>query len=227
MERLDTAPQFDGGSFRGITKPKYYDVSAESARLVPWEPIEIAVRVLVIGEFEGALVAEGTGTVGTTAGVVVPAVGHSSEFLFSSQAMHDAQLHDVQPMIEGAGDHREARAGLLVERPESQVVAIEVVEHGANCARKEILRRGMLGSEEVVVDAPGRPDESIQDVRGRGDDVFLEPKVAGFIGEGDASSLNVVVEGREGAFGGIEIFFFARFFVGANQNRDSLPLRER
>ena len=91
----------------------------------------------------------------------------------------------------------------------------------------EILRRGVLGSEEVVVDAPGCPYESIQDVRGRGDDVFLEPKVAGFIGEGNASFLHVVVEGREGAFGGVEIFLFARFFVGANQNRDSLPLRER
>src|ERR1700722_7149032 len=43
-------------------------------------------------------------------------------------------------MVEGACDHGQARPGLLVERPESQIVAVEVVQHGLHCAQELFAR---------------------------------------------------------------------------------------
>src|SRR5438874_8022284 len=100
-------------------------------------------------------------------------------------------------MVERAGHHGQACAGLLVERPEPQVVAIEIVQHGSHCARKEFPSGRVLGREKVVVNAPGCPDKSVENVRGRGDDIFLEPEVAGFVSEGNASILDWIVKAGE------------------------------
>ena len=61
------------------------------------------------------------------------------------------------------------------------------MQQRADPAGEEILSGGVFRGEKVIVDSPERPDESVEDVRGRGDDVFLEPEVAGFVGEGDAA----------------------------------------
>lgn len=89
---------------------------------------------LVVAEFKRGLIEKRPPAIGGAASVVFPAIGNFSEFVFSGEAMHDAQLHDVQTVIEIARHHGQAGAGLLVERPESEVESVEVVEQGLNCA---------------------------------------------------------------------------------------------
>src|SRR5579859_3215294 len=140
--------------------------------------------------------------------------------------MHNAQLHDVELVVKAAGDHGQARARLLVERPESEIVAIQIVQQGANAAGKKLMRGMVASCQEVVIDSPQSPDESVEDVCGRRHDVFLKPEVPGFVGEGYAALVNGPLKAGEGLAGGIEITRVAGFFVGANQKRDSLPLRQ-
>ena len=117
----------------------------------------------------------------------------------------------MQAVIEGARDHGQARAGLLVERPEAEVEAIEIVKESSDSAQEEILRGAVFSGEEVIVDSPERPDESVQDVSGRRDDVFLEPEVAGFVGEGNAAIRDRMLKADEGAAGCVEISWDRRF----------------
>src|SRR5579863_878741 len=102
-------------------------------------------QFLVVAKLECALVAEGAGTVGALAAVTFPAIGDAAEHIFSCQATHHAQLHDMQLMIERTGDHRQARSGLLVEGPEAQIVAIKIVQQSSNPAGEKFLRRGVAG----------------------------------------------------------------------------------
>jgi hypothetical protein len=58
------------------------------------------------------------------------------------------------------------------------------------------------------------------------DDVLLKPEIAGFVGEGNASFFDGMLETYEGGAHGVEVTRVAGFFVGARQERDSLPLRQ-
>ena len=126
-------------------------------------------------------------------------------------------MHDVQAVIEIAGDHRQARAGLLVEGPESEVIAGKVVEERSDSSVEQIACAGILRGEPVIVDSPECPDKSVEDVRGRGDEVLLEPEVSGFVGEGYASFGDRALEADEGLAGLVQIFGIAGFLVSANQ----------
>ena len=67
------------------------------------------------------------------------------------------------------------------------------------------LRSAFFRRQRVVIDAPERPDKSIEDVRGRRDDVLLKPEVAGFVGEGYASFFDGTLETYEGGARGVEV----------------------
>ena len=60
---------------------------------------------LIVNELECRLVQQRASTVHTAPSVVLPALCDVGEFLLIRQAMHDAQLHDMQSVIERAGDH--------------------------------------------------------------------------------------------------------------------------
>jgi hypothetical protein len=90
-------------------------------------PVRLA-GFLVVAKLERTLITKGSGALRGTASVAFPSLRQLGEFLFPGQAMHDAQLYDVQPVIERAGHHRQTRAGLLVKRPESQVIALQIVQ---------------------------------------------------------------------------------------------------
>ncbi len=129
--------------------------------------------------------------------VSLPAIGDGGEFRFSGQPMHDAQLHDMQLVIKGARDHGKAGARLLVQRPESKIVAIEIANQRLNSAQKEIMSRGIPRRENVIVDSPQSPDESIQNMGRRRNNVLLEPKISGGIGEGDTSVFDRLLKARK------------------------------
>src|SRR5437764_7650025 len=84
-------------------------------------------------------------------------------------------------MIESACNHWQPSAGLLVERPEAEIVAIEVMYQRSHAAREQFLNRRISGCERKIVDSPECPDEAIQNVRRRRDDVLFEPQVSRFI----------------------------------------------
>src|SRR5207248_9208572 len=113
-----------------------------------------------------------------------------------------------------------------VERPESEIVTIEIVKQGTESAGEKVLRGFFVGGQEIVVYAPKSPDESVQNVRRRRDDVFLEPEVAGFVGESNTAISNLTLKTHEGALSGLEIARLSRLFMSPNQHRDSLPLRQ-
>jgi hypothetical protein len=150
---------------------------------------------------------------------------HLGEFLFSGQAMHHAQLNDMQPVIERARHHRQTCAGLLVERPESQVIALQIVQQGSHSPRKHFLGRFVGCGKEVILNAPKRPDETVENVRRWRHDVFLEPKVAGLVGESDSTLGDGALKAHEGTLGRLEIERVPRFLMSAHQRRNALPLR--
>jgi len=156
-------------------------------------------RLSVVAELKDALIAQGSGAFGPTVRVSLPAVGSVSKCGLAGQAMHDAQLHNVQAVIERAGNHGQARAGLLVQRPESEVVAVKIVKQCLNGAREKMVYGLIFGRQKVIVHAPCGPDESVQNVRGRRDDVFLEPEIAALIGEGNTPGRDWLKEAGERA----------------------------
>ncbi len=74
---------------------------------------------------------------------------------------------------------------------------------------------------------PRCPDESVKNVGGGRDDVFLEPQVPRFIRKGDASIIHGDMEAGESALGRLQISRVTGFLVRTHQYGDSLPLRER
>src|SRR5579862_1257016 len=127
-------------------------------------------------------------------------------------------------MIKRARNHRQARPRLLVERPESQVIAVEIVQQGSHSAGKQAVRSALFRRQKIVVDTPESPDKSIQNVsRGR-NDVLLKPQIATFIDECNPTFAEGVFEARVSPPGGIEIGTVTRFLVCPHQKRDALSL---
>src|ERR1051325_2371771 len=100
------------------------------------------------------------------------------------------------------------------------------MQQGAHSTRKKLLYGRVASCQEVAMHSPQSPDDSVQDVRGRINDVFLKPEVPGFVGEGYAALVKGLLKAGEGLAGGIEITRVAGFFVGANQSGNSLPLAQ-
>src|SRR5271166_2161972 len=160
---------------------------------------------LVIAKLECAFVAKGTGALGAAAGVGLPSICKSGEYFVSRETMHHAQLNNMQSVVEGAGDHGERRAGLLVERPETEVVTVKICAK-SNCRLREQIPRGVaLRRQKIVVDAPCCPDESIKNVSWRCNDIFLKPNVAACVGECDSTFIRGFEEAGKRAFGSFQI----------------------
>src|SRR5579884_3374209 len=159
----------------------------------------------VITELESALIKDGGGAAAAAQIVALPAVSVVTEQGFSRQALHDAKLHDMQAVIVGAGDHLQVGAGVLVEGPEAEVVALEIRHQSVHGAEENATGDFCPGSEEEIVDAPNRPHEPIQDVRGRGDDVLLKPQSTKLIEIAHPALLERVHESVESARGCIEV----------------------
>src|SRR5690349_5583182 len=78
--------------------------------------------------------------------------------------------------------------------------------------------------QEEIMNAPKRPDESVQDVGGRMDDVLLNPDVAIEIREGHPAFADIYQETLKGILRRVQVFRFAGFRVRPHQERESLPL---
>ena len=103
---------------------------------LPAEGFHKCLRIRsVITKLEGGLVAEGARGLSSAAGVRLPAVGGLRKYIFPCETMHDSQLHDMQAMVKPARCHRQTRARLLVERPEAEVIALQIVKQGPDRAR--------------------------------------------------------------------------------------------
>src|SRR5579872_2199522 len=88
--------------------------------------VENVHEVLVIRQLECALVKQRARARGAAARVPLPFIRVEREDFIPSDAMHDAQLYHMQSVIERAGNHGQQRAGLLVERPETQVISRKI-----------------------------------------------------------------------------------------------------
>src|SRR5579862_8323972 len=103
----------------------------------------------------------------------------------------------MQLVIEVARDHGKAGARLLIQRPESKIVAIEIANQRSNAAQKEVMSRSIPRSENVIVDSPQGPYESVQDMGRRRNNVLLEPKMSVGIGEGNTSVFDRLLKARK------------------------------
>src|ERR1017187_662602 len=114
-------------------------------------------------------------------------------------------------MIEGAGHHLQASSGLLVKRPKSQIVVLQIFQESLH----RLLEKGMRGwiacRQKVVVHPPRGPHKAVQDVGGWRHDVFLEPEVTVLIGEGHTTILRWHEKTGEGPLSSAEIFGFSSF----------------
>src|SRR5277367_882558 len=142
---------------------------------------------LVVTELECAFITKRPGAPAAALRITFPAIGIVGEHFIPGEMVHHPQLHYMQTMIEGAGQHGESRSRFLVERPETSVVAMEIGAKRCNRECEQIPRRGVASRKRIVVNFPDRPEETIQNMRGRRDDVFLEPKIAALVGEADSA----------------------------------------
>src|SRR5450432_3936180 len=109
-------------------------------------------------------------------------------------------------MIEGAREHGESRSRFLIERPEAEIIAMEIRTQGCDRASKEIVCRSIAGRKREITHAPHGPDKTIQNMGGRRDDVFLKPKTAVLVGEADAAFISGRQESLERTGSGFQIF---------------------
>src|ERR1700722_1057110 len=86
-------------------------------------------------------------------------------------------------MIERACTHGQTSARLLVKRPEAEIIVLEITQQGLHGTGEECLCRLVSRREEVIVNSPRGPDEPVENVGGRGDDVLLEPEIAAIVSE--------------------------------------------
>src|SRR5262245_57737640 len=75
----------------------------------------------VVERFEQRVLDDGALPAPPVARVAAPALGPVGQLRPVDQPGRDGELVHVQPVVEGAGQHRQARPGLLVERPEAAV----------------------------------------------------------------------------------------------------------
>ena len=106
------------------------------------------------------------------------ACGGIGEEADTGQAVHDLQLRDVQCVVVTAGQHFPGAVAGLVERPPSGIELVEPRLERADACGPQLQRLGRAAPLRVVVDAPQRPDEAVEDVAWRIDQVFLNPDVA-------------------------------------------------
>jgi len=80
-------------------------------------------------------------------------------------------------------------------------------------------------SQQEIVNPPKCPDESVQDVRGRGDNILLEPETATRIHVRDPALVDADQEASERHCRRLQIFPLTAVGMGTEQERDSLTLR--
>src|SRR5437879_6675155 len=119
-------------------------------------------------------------------------------------------------MIEGASHHLQPGSGLLIKRPESQIVELQIFQQSLHRPMEKALR-GWIGSrDKVVVYSPSRPDKAVQNMSGGRHDVFLEPEVTALIGEGHTTILSWHKKTGEGPLSSVDILGFASFSMRPN-----------
>src|SRR5581483_3870634 len=132
----------------------------------------------------------------------------------------------MESVIKGACNHGQAGSGLFVERPETEIVAMQVLMQSIHRAREERSHHAVPCSKKKVVNTPRRPQETVQDMsRGR-DDVLFKPDIPSLVGETDAAFVSLPQKTTKSASGSLQIFLLMGFFVCTNEQRDSLPLRQ-
>ena len=106
------------------------------------------------------------------------------------EPMHYQQLHNVQTMIKGAGQHFQQRPRLLVERPISCVIRQKVIFERPHAAFVERMVRIFSGHEVHVVDTPQGPDKAVQNMRGWANNILFDPPVASRVRESDTAVIH-------------------------------------
>src|SRR2546427_4472839 len=108
-------------------------------------------------------------------------------------------------MIKGTGQHLQPGTGLLVKGPKTYVIMPQIGCEGAHRLVEQPLCQWFAGSKEVVIDTPTSPNKAIQDMSGRGDNIFLEPGMTTFIHVYNTTLIYGVQEGRKGPQSRIQI----------------------
>src|SRR6266853_2431985 len=119
-------------------------------------------------------------------------------------------------MIERASHHLQPCSGLLVKRPESQIVPLQIFQQGLYRPAEKALRGWIGGRDEVVIYSPSRPDKTVQNMSGGRHDVFLEPEVTVLIGEGHTTILSWHKKTGESPLSSVDILGFASFSMRPN-----------
>src|SRR5208282_3936696 len=128
-------------------------------------------------QFESTFFDQSTGSIATTPRVTFPSVGNGRRACVARQPGHHAQLYDMHPMIERAGQHFQPGSGLFIQRPVSGIESSQVLDQSLTPAIEDFLRRNIPARQPVVEYAPQGPNESIQNVGWRVDEILFDPQV--------------------------------------------------
>src|SRR5687767_5960743 len=85
----------------------------------------------IMPEFEGDLISSSFSAIPTARRVFLPPIRDGAKVCDPGEALLHPELRDMKTMVEAAGDHREASAGVFVERPVPGIVALERGLEGA------------------------------------------------------------------------------------------------
>src|SRR6266851_7621032 len=135
----------------------------------------------VVAQLEQGLPCQRPETIAAVAQVPLETVGPSGKCLEPAEAMKDAQLRDVKRVIVPARKHRGCALWRFVERPPPCVEVTEARLDGAKTGVPEVLGLQVAGPPGVVVDAPERPDEAVQYVARRIDQILLDPDMTAVV----------------------------------------------
>lgn len=132
----------------------------------------------------------------------------------------------MKAMVEPAGQHLHSCARLLVERPEADIKAMQIILEGPHYFGEEGLRLRIPGVEIVIKETPRRPHESVQDMSWRFYDSLFKPCVALRVNIFYTTVSGYSRECLEGLLGGMQVCSSFCHTVGAYQNGDALALRK-
>ena len=156
-------------------------------------------------QLEDRLAAERERAMGRPIEIRLKAVGAGREGVDPCQPIHHSKLRDVQRVVVAAREHFPAPVACFVERPPAGVEIRQALRERRDARLPDLKRVGPSRPARVVEDAPQGPDEAIQNMRRRIDDVFLDPDVLAGIGDEDAALGDVAAQRFERQVRGVGV----------------------
>src|SRR5712691_7386757 len=100
----------------------------------------MCIYILVVEQLERRLLYKRASPVERAPAVLPPPLGPANQLRHVQKPRCYRELRDVEPVVEGARQHRKPRPGMLVQRPEAAVETRHVPAHRARARLEQTPR---------------------------------------------------------------------------------------